>query len=338
MMSGLPISLKIDEDINILGFSIGAQFTGVFSNYDVNKSFDKKFFGNEVFTVTEEASKKDSLFWEKSRPILLTKVERKDYIKGDSLKLVRESDEYKDSLDNRYNKVWVMDILLHGGYYTKRKKQYSLNYNSLIKGLSFNAVEGWNTDLEVDFRKWYPDEISRKNINMKAKLSYGFADERWKASWFGSYRPDNRTYEAFFGGVGSDVTQFNKADPVHPLFNSAYALLDKKNYIKLYLRDYGMFGYQNELINGLYATGHIKYEVRHPLENSTDFSWFNKDAVYEANNPVPFERAQCTDCFGKIGVPSQTKIRNHSTGKTSHWFRLSESISGVYQRNQCSGV
>lgn len=311
----LPLSTKIHEDIRILGFSIGAQFTGVFSNYTVNQAYDDTFFGNEVFTVNEEASKKDSLFWEENRPVLLTKVEKEDYVKGDSLMEVRESDVYKDSLDTRYNKVGLMDIVLHGGSYTKRKKRFRVNYNSLIKGLAFNPVEGWNETLSLSYTKWYDRDISKKWYRLESKMRYGFSDEEFKLNLFGVYKPDQRHIKSYFGGLGSYVAQFNRDKPIDPLVNSAYALLDKSNFIKLYHREYLMGGYQNELINGLYFSAYLNYESRKSLENTTDFSWSKSDDVYEDNNPVPFEAHNALIASAKLVYRHRQKYETTAQGK-----------------------
>lgn len=311
----LPLSTKIHQDFKILGFGVDAQFTGVFSNHFVNEAYEDDFFGNEVFTASEEASKKDSLFWEENRPVVLTQIERNDYVEGDSLMRVRNSDEYKDSLDQRYNDIGVMDILLHGVSYSKRKKYYRISSNSLIKGLAFNPVEGWNTTLSTSYTKWYDRDVSKKWFRINTKIRYGFSDEKLKLRLFGTYKPDQRKDASFYGGIGSYVTQFNKNSPVDPLLNSAYALLDKKNFIKLYRREFLMFGYSNEIRNGLYFKGYLNYEARNPLENTTDFSWSKSDDVYEPNNPVPFEAHNALIASAKIVYRHRQKYETTAQGK-----------------------
>lgn len=311
----LPVSTKIHEDFKILGFGVDAQFTGVFSNHNVNEAYNSNFFGNEVFTASEEASKKDSLFWEENRPIILTDVERKDYVEGDSLMKVRDSDVYKDSLDRRYNDISVMDIVLHGVGYSKRKKHYRISSNSLIKGLTFNPVEGWNTTLSTSYTKWYDRDVSKKWFRLNGKARYGFSDEKFKLSLMASYKRDQRKVESFYGGVGSYVAQFNRDQPIDPLLNSAYALLDKKNFIKLYQREYLMAGYRNEVLNGLYFSGYLNYESRSPLENTTDFSWSKSDDAYEINNPVPFEEHNALVASAKIVYRHKQKYETTAQGK-----------------------
>ena len=313
----LPLSTKIHQDFKILGFGVDAQFTGVFSNHFVNETYEDDFFGNQVFMASEEASKKDSLFWEKNRPVVLTEIERKDYVEGDSIMEVRESDEYKDSLDTKYNNIGVMDIVLHGVGYSKRKKRYRISSNSLIKGLAFNPVEGWNSTLSTSYTKWYDRDVSKKWFRINTKVRYGFSDEKLKLRLFATYKPDQRKSARFYGGMGSYVTQFNKNKPIDPLLNSAYALLGKENFIKLYKREFVMTGYSNEISNGLYLTSYLNYEARSPLENTTSFSWSKSDNAYELNNPIPFEAHNALIASAKIVYRHRQKYEITAQGKNN---------------------
>src|SRR5699024_10846030 len=95
----------------LFGISGTGQFIGVYNNYDFEPEFDKNSFSNEIMSYEKNANKKDSLFWENTRPVPLTDVEVLDYIKKDSISRVHDSKSYKDSLDRKNNKFALEDIL-----------------------------------------------------------------------------------------------------------------------------------------------------------------------------------------------------------------------------------
>ena len=97
-----------------MGFNGSGRFTAVYSDFDFNPNLDKNNFSREILSFKDNANKKDSLYWQEKRPVPLTDAEVKDYIKKDSIQLVRESQPYLDSVDQAENKFKLGDIL--GGY------------------------------------------------------------------------------------------------------------------------------------------------------------------------------------------------------------------------------
>ena len=59
----VPKSNKFSSHFNIFGFGATQLSVSVFSNARVNQQFEPKFFRAQVFSVTEGANKKDSVFW-----------------------------------------------------------------------------------------------------------------------------------------------------------------------------------------------------------------------------------------------------------------------------------
>ena len=62
-------------------------------------------FSNEVLAFAKEATKKDDVYWREIRPVPLTADEVKDYSIKDSIKLVRKSKKYLDSINKKQNKL-----------------------------------------------------------------------------------------------------------------------------------------------------------------------------------------------------------------------------------------
>ena len=110
----------------IFGIKFNGKFNYVFSNYEFPDSFEKKTFTNEILSFEENANKKDSIYWNKNRPIPLTAEENTDYIKKDSIYIVRNSKTYLDSIDKKNNKFKIIAIIR--GY----------NYKNSIKKTNFN--------------------------------------------------------------------------------------------------------------------------------------------------------------------------------------------------------
>ncbi|MGB1039294.1 MAG: DUF5686 family protein, partial [Flavobacteriales bacterium] len=79
-------------------------FTGnttvVYSNYQLDVEFPKRYFGNEVGVTTAEAYERDSTYWDKIRPQPLTKKEQRFQFIKDSIHDYVNSPAYLDSVDS----------------------------------------------------------------------------------------------------------------------------------------------------------------------------------------------------------------------------------------------
>ena len=123
----MPVNNRFDFSFKILGFTGGGNYVGYFSNFEIDPVFAKRTFSNEILKVEADANKKDSTYWETIRPIPLTLEEKIDYIKKDSLAIVRTTEQYNDSMDNIRNKFSVTSYLLNGYSYRKGFKKIASN-------------------------------------------------------------------------------------------------------------------------------------------------------------------------------------------------------------------
>ncbi|MEM6724245.1 MAG: DUF5686 family protein, partial [Bacteroidota bacterium] len=64
---------------------------------------------------------------------------------------------------------------------------------------------------------------------------------------------------------------------------------------KLYDKIYGRAFYRQELVNGVFVLGSIEYADRRPLFNNSNFSFAQKDEIFETNNP--FNSSLSADFF-----------------------------------------
>ena len=280
----MPMSLNMTFNFKVLGFIGDGYFNAVFSDYDMNPVFPKKFFKNEVLKVEDGANKKDTTYWVSTRPVPLTYEEQTDYRKKDSIASIKNSDRYKDSVDRKGNKLTFNDLIM-GYSYNKTAKQFSLNTSGLLtSGIQYNTVEGINASIKVDMSKRYEDFRSH---NLAATVRYGFSNYLWggTANWRYVLKPEK--FESVNVRVGTSAQQFNGNDPINATMNTSYTLFNNDNFMKLYKKTYASFNYRKELINGLIANFNTEYAERSALRNTSDYLWVdNKNKLFTSNDPL----------------------------------------------------
>src|SRR5690606_11744082 len=162
----------LDFAAGMLGINIDGRFTYVYNNFEFPEQFDKKTFTREVLSFEDNANKKDDQFWETIRPVPLTEEESTDYIKKDILQTKKKSQVYLDSVDNVANKLKPMDLIM-GYSYQNSFKNWSVGYDGLLTGISFNTVQGYRLSTGFSFSK--RNEEDRTFSYVGAKLDYGFS-------------------------------------------------------------------------------------------------------------------------------------------------------------------
>lgn len=268
----------------VFGFKYGGYYTGVYTNYDLAPNFPDRFFGNEVFKVEEGANERDSNYWEAIRPIPLTDEEGIDYVKKDSVKIVRKSKTYLDSLDKKANQFGVGNFLFGYTYSQSFKRNY-FQIKPLLTTFLFNTVQGWNPDLRLSFRKNFDDE-GVKWLRINANLNYGFSDKIFRNSYQFTYNFNRKNFSQLNIYLGNQVTQYNESEPISKPLNAIYSAFLKRNYARFYDKSYLKMQYRRELLNGLLMYSSIEFAERKPLENRTDFSFFYRDSrSYLSNVP-----------------------------------------------------
>ena len=277
-------SQSIDFMFGMFGFKVDGRVTAVYSNYNFNPGFTKKTFTNEVLSFEDKANKKDTVFWNTIRPVPLTLEERKDYKLKDSIKVVRKSKKYLDSVDMKQNKFKVSSLLF-GYNYRNSFKDWNLHIGSPILNSMFNTVQGWHTNMNVSFFKNYKEKHQRLWVN--TVLDYGLSDKQFRASGSVTYEFNQKTRPFISIAGGRKISQFNASNPISPVLNAASSLFFERNYAKFYDRTFASIGYGREIVNGLRFRSSLTYENRKPVFNTTNYVTFNRDAIiYSSNNPL----------------------------------------------------
>ena len=278
------ISQSIDFQYGIFGIKGNGRFTAVYSAYNFKPNFTKKTFTKEVLSFEGEANKKDSVYWNTIRPVPLTQEESNDYVKKDSIQIVRKSKTYLDSIDSKNNSFKITNILF-GYNYQNSYKHKNLNFSSPLFNLNFNTVQGYNSEFSINYRKNL-DEFNRF-VRVNTTLNYGIGDIRLRATGSITYKFNNisRPFITLSGGVTTQ--QFNTSQPISPLENSISTLFFEDNYMKLYDKSFAQISYAQEWFNGFRFNSSLSYEKRSPLFNITDQVFYNdNDDAFTSNNPL----------------------------------------------------
>ncbi|MBO6632614.1 MAG: carboxypeptidase-like regulatory domain-containing protein, partial [Psychroserpens sp.] len=269
------ISQNIDFKYGLFGIKGDGRFTAVYSNYVFNPNLTKKDFNREIVSFAENANQKDSTFWNSTRPVPLTLEEITDYVKKDSIQIVRDSKTYKDSVDRVSNKFNVGDIL--SGYtYTNSYENWRAGITSPINAISFNTVQGWNANIGAYYSKGF-DEDYQRYFSVSGNINYGFSDERLRGTLSATYKFNNKSRPFLTLSGGVITQQFNASNPISKALNTGFSMFAEENYMKIYENSFVQASYSNELFNGFRLSTSLSYQRRQALFNTTDQAWYPQD-------------------------------------------------------------
>lgn len=172
---------------------ISGQTIVSYSGFELNKVFDKRYFGVEVSSTTQEAYEKDSSFWSTTRTEPLTPKEIRFIQFRDSIYRATHTKAYLDSMDKVINRITWKKALMTGQAFSNHEKErtwYLPAIPSIYQPLQFG---GSRINLSAFYSKRYK---SRKTISLYSDLSYGIRnkDVNGFARFSRMYNPFSRGY------------------------------------------------------------------------------------------------------------------------------------------------
>ncbi|MEO9485696.1 MAG: DUF5686 and carboxypeptidase regulatory-like domain-containing protein [Ekhidna sp.] len=308
----MPISQKYSFRFGAFGFKGSGYYIGVYSNYTVEPNyeayrtanlyeakfgtkeeadlFQEEDFTAEVLVVEEGSNERDSTYWKNIRPVPLTGIEVTDYHVKDSIRLVKESVPYKDSVDNETNKLTLGNIFLSGYSHSNSVEERYWTLPAVISIFQFNTVEGFVPEIQPTFWKQIDE---RTKYWIRPSLRYGFSNEKFNAKIEGSYRKLDNKFTRFYAGGGRYVSQFDENEAITPFINSYVTLVNGENYMKIFQKSFGYVRFQQEVKNGILMNTRLEYASRDTLTNTTDFTWDASDGTdFTSNQPTSLELAE----------------------------------------------
>jgi hypothetical protein len=281
----IKISQTIDFKFGLFGFNVNGRFSAGYSNYNFEPNLTKKTFTKEVLSFAIGATKKDANFWNQLRPVPLTNEELEDYKIKDSIKMVRESKSYLDSINKIQNKVTFLSPII-GYTFQNSFKKWSLSFDGLIEDFSFNTVQGFHSSLGVNYFKRQNDKGKWWSAGLG--VSYGLSEKKARPTFYFSRKWNNISKPRFYLSGGITTAQFNGRNPIKKLDNLIRSLTRRLNYIKIYEKEFVKIGYSEEILNGFYFSSSLEYANRKPLFNTSNYSFASQSIndPYTSNNPL----------------------------------------------------
>jgi hypothetical protein len=287
-------------DFNQLGIDAVGNFVNVYSDYNIDPKFPKKFFDNVIIKYDTGVNKKPRAYWDSARPVPLEREEVLDYKVKDSLYEIHKEDtvltqHQVDSLKKKQGPLKLYQVLWSNIDRTK----YSINHNfnwgihSLISGLQYNPAEG----IVLETGSYFNEVLkqSKTNLSIEPNVRYGFNNTHLNAwlninfktrDWENGKKLKRETVRI---SGGKRVSQFNKENPVSPFNNSISTLFWGDDYMKTYENYFGNINYSRRFEDGLRLGIAALYEDRMPLNNTSGFTFFKKDSSSLTPN-YPYQR------------------------------------------------
>lgn len=270
----------------VLKLPMQGTFTSLLQGYKVGEGEKKKKFGMEKISFADSALTKDKVWWDSIRPLPLSQMEYLDYTIKDSVEQVMKSPEYLDSLTKAQE--FSFTDLLYGATFRNYRKKTSWRLVGLARNLGINPIEGLYIGQGLD-RIW-EKEVGSK-IQLGYRIRYGFANEIFSGKLALDVDSNPARLEKWGISGGSFVQQFSRPNQIEMPVNNAYTVYAKRSFVRMYRKQFAEAYYQRELFNGFTLEVNGRYEDRSSLQNTSDYSFFNKDRVFDPNIQIPSHKA-----------------------------------------------
>ncbi|MBS1629147.1 MAG: carboxypeptidase-like regulatory domain-containing protein [Bacteroidetes bacterium] len=278
---------------NIFGFDLTGNFITVYDNQKVNQPVPDTIFHKKVISSYDQAAnKKDSNYWEETRPLPLETDEARDYRYKDSLRIATENPQRLDSLRRLSNKVHWGDFILGGMDFSDSGYRNKVHITSLLDVVNFNSVEGFNLAPELS---WTHRLDTGEQLSLRTALRYGFANTHFNGIARLRYTHEDKHWltKSWMLAVtaGQYVFQYDRHNPIAPLYNTFSTLLFHYNPLKIFECRTAAVELKRNQGNGLQWSLQASFEQRLPLANSSDYSWAKSNTgFYSDNLPTTFRK------------------------------------------------
>ena len=309
-----------------------------------------------TMTVDSQARKRDSLYWELIRPVPLSVQEVKGYRFSDSISLKeaekRDSaktqttltisangEEMNVSASTTSKHFKPQSLIMGASYQFKKKHQFS--YDNLLLHSTFNPVEGFAISNNIAYRYRAP-----KSFGATLTPRYSFARDRVSAKSAVFFQPANTQAKKVRWELegGRYTFQYNSDNPLNEWLSAYLNLVEERNYIRLYEKEFVRLDYQREKASDWEFNAGFEWANRTHLRSRTTQTWFPKEnRDYGDNTPLAEEALLPLPAREKAAVLSlQFEIRPwQKYQKRNNWTSAIEHSSptlGIRYRKGIEGL
>jgi len=235
----------------------------IFSNYDFEINFNKKFFNSELAVTTKEAYAKDSSFWSDKRQVVLTQEEKRFILAKDSLRDAHNRKEYLDSVDAIFNKITALKVLWFGVDYRNRAEKYQWTIGSLATVLQPMSIGGPRITPNFDFFKKWKDE---RTLDSYTRITYGILNNDLKGDTWWKYRFDPFHQGFFRWSLNHDFDVIRGYDAITQIYK-------RDNFIEATKM---RTSFEYELFNGFYVDFSTEFSERRSLTGLNKVTFFDQ--------------------------------------------------------------
>ena len=226
----------------------------VYSDYVLNKQFDKNYFGEEVSTTSLQAYSKDSSFWNTNRIEPLSEKEKRFVRYRDSIYTVTHSKNYLDSIDRVINKITLQNVLIFGQTFNNHEKERRWFIPPVTALVQPFKLGGIRVNAAFFYTRTFP---SRKNLTIDNSISYGFRNHDFNGKLNLSRMYNPLKLGVYSISIGRDFEYIYQWD-------SWINLLKRSN---IYLNNSIKAGHDIELVNGLILYKDFEIALRRSVSN-----------------------------------------------------------------------
>lgn len=267
------------------------QFRKMINQYEkeaLKEAKEPDVISDRSYTIDSMATKRDSAYWVNVRPVPLTPKEIQGYERDDSLTQVRIAKVTGKDSANVIKKggFKLFDIFTGGNYNFSPKTSFRLKPTLL--NTYFNTVEGVNINVSGTLKHEF--DSLKKSFEVTPIFRYGFSSEDFYSTVKIAY---HNKRESGFSRIaiagGRFVSQFNEDEPIHPHINTLNTLLFRRNYMKIYEKQYAQVDYYFAPSDWLVLNTSIEWGQRQELFNTSDYSLFYRKRDFTSNEPFNYE-------------------------------------------------
>jgi hypothetical protein len=293
------------------------ELRAIVKDYETQEAKEQKepeVVSNYTYEKDSITYKKDTAYWNSIRPVPLTKLEIKGYVKADSMVLVEKKKEEGDTVKRQKNnkrgfQPW--DIFTGDTYKVSKHSNFSIQAPTG----GFNTVEGWNLIYRLKFGSILQD-TNKTKLTISPTLRYTFARE--KASGHLNLNLRNKNYRLEVAG-GRYVKQFNGDEPILPIVNTFTTLFLEKNLMKIYERDYVEARFRKTITPKISLNMSAEWANRRELVNNSTYKLINNKNVEDYTPNSPFS----AQSIGFVSVPDHTAFVASVGAVVRPWLKYS---------------